>query len=441
MRQLITKLKCDDYLTLVAASSIIRPGVASSGMMAEFIKRHHNPSTVIYPHPVFKEQLEETYGVMVYQEDVMKIANAFGGLDMADADALRRMMSGKYRSKDHLIEIEDKYFNNCRAKGYDEKISREIWRQMESFAGYSFNKAHSASFAVESYQSLFLKTYFPLEFMVSVLNNYGGFYNRKVYVNEARISGANICLPCINKSNYNTAIFGKDIYLGFDCLQNLEGKLATKIVEERELNGEYHNLENFAKRTGAGLEQLVILIRVGALRFTGDSKKQLLWQAHLQMSKHKPVPAGNLLFETESRKPILPLLEENTLEDYYDEIELIGFCVTGTLFDLVKSDFRGDVPATDLCQYEGKTLRMVGDFVCEKFVKTKRGELMKFGTFLDSHGKFFDTVHFPQTLNQYPLRGAGIYLIEGKVVVEYGCPSIEVIRCAKMPLKADPRSE
>ncbi|WP_312338151.1 DNA polymerase III subunit alpha [Sphingobacterium sp.] len=441
MRQLITKLKCDDYLTLVAASSIIRPGVASSGMMAEFIKRHHNPSTVIYPHPVFKEQLEETYGVMVYQEDVMKIANAFGGLDMADADVLRRMMSGKYRSKDHLIEIEDKYFNNCKAKGYDEKISREIWRQMESFAGYSFNKAHSASFAVESYQSLFLKTYFPLEFMVSVLNNYGGFYNRKVYVNEARISGAKICLPCVNKSNYNTAIFGKDIYLGFDCLQNLESKLATKIVEERELNGEYYSLENFAKRTGAGLEQLVILIRVGALRFTGDSKKQLLWEAHLQMSKHKPVPAGNLLFETESRKPILPPLEENTLEDYYDEIELIGFCVTGTLFDLVKSDFRGDVFAADLCQYEGKTIRMVGDFVCEKFVKTKRGELMKFGTFLDFHGKFFDTVHFPQTLSKYPLRGAGIYLIEGKVIVEYGCPSLEVIRCAKMPLKADPRSE
>ncbi|WET68855.1 hypothetical protein [Sphingobacterium sp.] len=120
---------------------------------------------------------------------VYRHAHAYGGLDMADADVLRRMMSGKYRSKDHLIEIEDKFFSNCKAEGYPEKISREIWRQMESFAGYSFNKAHSASFAVESYQSLFLKTYYPLEFMVAVLNNYGGFYNRKVYVNEARISG------------------------------------------------------------------------------------------------------------------------------------------------------------------------------------------------------------------------------------------------------------
>lgn len=441
MRQLLTKLRCDDYLTLVAASSIIRPGVASSGMMSEYIRRHHDPATVVYPHPVFKEQLEETYGVMVYQEDVMKIANAYGGLDMADADVLRRMMSGKYRSKDHLTEIEDKFFSNCKAKGYPEKTSREIWRQMESFAGYSFNKAHSASFAVESYQSLFLKTYYPLEFMVAVLNNYGGFYNRKVYVNEARISGGNICLPCVNQSVFNTSIRGKDIYLGFDCLLNLEGKLAHRIIEEREANGTYTSLENFVKRTQTGIEQVVILIRVGALRFTGTGKKQLLWAAHLMMSKHKPVAAGIALFETESRKPILPPLEEDILEDYYDEMELIGFCVTGTLFDLAKSDYRGDMPARELYLHEGKIIRIVGDFVCEKFVKTKRGDLMKFGTFLDAEGRFFDTVHFPQTLVKYPLLGAGIYLIEGKVVVEYGCPSIEVIRCAKMPLKPDPRSE
>ena len=441
MRQLLTKLCCDDYLTLVAASSIIRPGVASSGMMGEYIRRHHDPSIVVYPHPVFKEQLEETYGVMVYQEDVMKIANAYGGLDMADADVLRRMMSGKYRSKDHLIEIEDKFFSNCKAKGYDEKVSREIWRQMESFAGYSFNKAHSASFAVESYQSLFLKSYYPLEFMVAVLNNYGGFYNRKVYVNEARIAGGNICLPCVNQSVFNTSIKGKDIYLGFDCILNLEGKLANRIIEQREYAGKYRSLEDFVKRTQTGLEQVILLIRVGALRFIGIGKKQLLWEAHLLMSKHKPVVGNVALFETESRKPFLPPLEEDILENYYDEMELIGFCVTGTLFDLTKSDYRGDIPSKELGQHEGKIVRVVGDFVCEKFVKTKRGDLMKFGTFLDANGYFFDTVHFPQSLAKYPLRGAGIYLVEGKVVVEYGCPSIEVIRCAKMPLKPDPRSE
>ena len=368
MRQLLTKLHCDDYLTLVAASSIIRPGVSSSGMMAAFIQRHHDPSQVVYPHPVFKEQLEETYGVMVYQEDVMKIANAYGGLDMADADVLRRMMSGKYRSKD-LIEIEGKYFDNCRAKGYDEKVSREIWRQMESFAGYSFNKAHSASFAVESYQSLYLKTYFPLEFMVSVLNNYGGFYNRKVYVNEARVAGATICLPCINRSEYQTSIHGSDIYLGFDCMQHVESKQVERLIEERTRNGLYQNLEQFIKRTGTGLEQLIILIRIGAFRSFGSSKKELLWEAHLLLNKHTKASPSAELFESNSRKPVLPPLDSHILEDYYDEMELIGFCVSGTLFDLARSDFRGDVQSRELMDHVGPDRsygrRFCGRKVCE----------------------------------------------------------------------------
>lgn len=441
MRQLITKLRCNDYLTLVAASSIIRPGVASSGMMAEFIKRHHDPDKVVYPHPVFKEQLEETYGVMVYQEDVMKIGNAYGGLDMADADVLRRMMSGKYRNKNHLIEIEDKFFSHCKQQGYPEQTSREIWRQMESFAGYSFNKAHSASFAVESYQSLFLKTYYPLEFMVAVLNNYGGFYNRKVYINEARRSGGNICLPCINTSGLQTTINGNDIYLGFDSILNMENGLANRIYQERMHNGPYTSLEHFILRTAVTLDQLIILIRVGAFRFLGVGKKELLWEAHLLLSADKKENAnGMVLFDTMCRKPILPKLEHSVLEDYYDEIELVGFVVTASSFELAKSKYRGDFKAQELGNQVGKTIRMVGDFVTDKTVKTKHGAYMKFGTFLDCDGVFFDTVHFPQSLSQYPLRDWGLYLIEGRVVEDFGCPAIEVNRCAKMPIKSDPRS-
>jgi len=440
MRQLIMKLKCDDYLTLVAASSIIRPGVASSGMMKAYIERHHDPSKVQYLHPVMEQQLKETYGVMVYQEDVMKVGHHFGGLDLADADVLRRMMSGKGRSKKHLEEIEDKFFSNCRDKGYPEEISKEIWRQMESFAGYSFNKAHSASFAVESYQSLFLKTYYPMEFMVAVLNNYGGFYQRKVYVNEARKAGATIHPPCINKSGYNTSIYGIDIYLGFDCLLNLEGKLAVLIAEERQLNGDYTGIENFALRTGTGLEQIIILIRCGAFRFSGYSKKELLWEAHMLLSGVKQQREANLLFEASSRKPVLPKLEHSIIEDIYDEIELIGFAVSTTMFELIKTDFRGDVPAKELHNYEGQIVKMVGDFVCDKYVQTKNKKVMKFGTFFDINGDFFDTVHFPPSLVQYPLNGNGVYLVMGKVVLDFGCPAIEVYKCARLPLQQDPRS-
>jgi len=441
MRQLLTKLRCDDYLTLVAASSIIRPGVSSSGMMKAYIERHHDPSKVTYPHPVFEQQLKETYGVMVYQEDVMKVGHHYGGLDLADADVLRRMMSGKSRSKKHLEEIQDKYFQHCQQMDYPIETSREIWRQMESFAGYSFNKAHSASFAVESYQSLFLKTYYPIEFMVSVLNNYGGFYQRKVYVNEAKRAGATVRLPCVNKSNFAASVEGTTIYLGFDVLLHLENKLAQLIPEERSLNGAYTSLENFTLRTGAGLEQMIVLIRSGAFSFLEQTKKELLWEAHILLhsssQKHEP----NMLFEQSIQKVVLPQLESSFIEDLYDEMELLGFPVSGSMFDLLKSSYRGDAMAAELAQHEGKCIRMVGDFVADKTVKTKNGKLMKFGTFLDEQGQFFDTVHFPPSLKAYPLYGNGVYLILGKVVMDFGCPALEVYKCARMPLKADPRSE
>jgi DNA polymerase-3 subunit alpha len=149
MRGLLKKLRCEDYLTLVAASSIIRPGVAKSGMMRQYIYRFHHPNDFQYLHPVMKEQLKETYGVMVYQEDVLKIGHYFGGLDLADADVLRRLMSGKNRGLHHLVEIRDKFFQHCKKQGYPQQTTDEVWRQIESFAGYSFSKAHSASYAVD----------------------------------------------------------------------------------------------------------------------------------------------------------------------------------------------------------------------------------------------------------------------------------------------------
>lgn len=443
MRQLIAKLDCKDYLTLVAASSIIRPGVASSGMMDTYIKRHHikDKNSIAYLHPVMKAELEETYGVMVYQEDVMRIGHHYGGLDLGDADVLRRMMSGKGRDPKRMEEIEQKFFRHCAEMRYEENTSREIWRQMESFAGFSFNKAHSASYAVESYQSLYLKTYYPMEFMVAVLNNYGGFYQRKVYVNEAKRTGANVHLPCVNHSKKNTSIKGEHIYLGYDCLLNLEQQYTNLIPQELQENGPYRSLENFVLRTGISLEQLLILIRVGAFNFTGYGKKELLWEAHLLLSSNNKKKKEAMLFiEEGSEKPVLPKLESSVIEDLYDELELMEFPVSATMFDLVKTDFRGDVMARDLVYYEGKMVRMVGDFVCDKQLHTKNGQLMKFGTFFDAEGAFFDTVHFPPSLRQYPFRGNGVYLILGKVKLDFGYPGIEVEKIARLPVWPDPRS-
>ena len=236
MRMLLKKLEVDNYLGLVAASSIIRPGVAKSGMMREYILRHKNPERRKQAHPVMWELMKETYGIMVYQEDVIKVAHHFAGLSLGEADVLRRGMSGKYRSREEFQKVQEKFVENCRKKGYNDKLIFEIWTQIESFAGYAFAKGHSASYAVESYQSLFLKAYYPLEYMVAVLNNGGGFYHIETYIHEARMLGATIHAPCINKSEYLSTIYAKDIYIGFSTLKDLESKLANLIVKERELH-------------------------------------------------------------------------------------------------------------------------------------------------------------------------------------------------------------
>ncbi|MEJ2004849.1 MAG: DNA polymerase III subunit alpha, partial [Cyclobacteriaceae bacterium] len=277
MRMLLKKLRVDDYLGLVAASSIIRPGVAQSGMMREYILRFRYPERRKEAHPVLMKIMPETFGVMVYQEDVIKVAHYFAGLTLAEADVLRRGMSGKFRSRVEFGKVKDKYFSNCREKGYSDEETREIWRQIESFAGYAFAKGHSASYAVESYQSLFLKAYYPLEYMVATINNFGGFYRTEFYVHEARLHGAVVHPPCVNHSTQDTRIFGNHIYLGFILVKDLEKKVIAMLVKERDENGLYSGVDDVVNRLPVSLEQLILLIRIGAFAFTGKNKKELRW--------------------------------------------------------------------------------------------------------------------------------------------------------------------
>jgi len=438
MRGLLQKLKCDDYTTLVAASSIIRPGVARSGMMREYIFRFHNPDKFKYLHPVMKEQLEETFGVMVYQEDVLKVCHHFAGLDLADADTLRRAMSGKYRSKKEMQRIVDKFFSNCREKGYSDDLTKEVWRQIESFAGYSFSKAHSASYAVESFQSLYLKAHFPLEFMVAVINNFGGFYRTWVYVHEAKRYGATIQLPCVNRSTYKTTIYGSDIYIGFIHIAGIEERIARSIDEIRQADGDFTDLSDFVSRVSPGLEQIILLIRAGALRFTGKKKAVLLWEAHMMINKSKP-DLIRPLFAPPVKNFTLPDLEQDKLDDAYDEIELLSFPVSMTWFDMLETSFRGEIRARDMIKHIGQKVRMVGHLVTIKYIKTIKKDWMNFGCFIDSEGDFFDTTHFPQSLKYYQFKGAGTYLVLGKVVEEFGYASLEVEKMAKLPVKPDKR--
>ncbi|MES2797051.1 MAG: DNA polymerase III subunit alpha [Bacteroidota bacterium] len=438
MRGLLRRLKCDNYKVLVAASSIIRPGVAQSGMMREYIFRHNNPDKFEYFHPVFKEQLGETYGVMVYQEDVIKIALHYGGLPAAYGDILRRAISGKSRSIKELQAVKNEFFLSCERKGHPIQLSEEVYRQIESFAGYSFCKAHSASYAVESYQSLYLKVYYGIEFMVAAINNGGGFYRTEIYIHEAKMSGATIHNPCINKSNLETCLYDKDIYLGLMLLQGLNRELLESVIIERGANGDFTSIENFINRVPIGLEGIQTLIFIGAFRFTGLTKSQLIVAARMLMVNFKNENRNLQLIQLPTIEYKLPTLERSAFEDAFDEIEILSFTVSCTPFELLETKYRSDIFAKDLLKYVKKVVKMLAYLVSTKQVPTKKG-MMYFGTWIDINGDYFDTAHFPKSITQYPFLGGGCYLLLGIVEVDFHFPTITITKMAKMPFISDPR--
>ena len=321
------------------------------------------------------------------------------------------------------------------AKNWD---IRKDYRQIESFAGYSFCKAHSASYAVESYQSLYLKVYFPIEFMVSAINNGGGFYRTEVYVHECRMSGGKIHNPCVNKSIFETTVYGEDVFLGLMHIEKLEARIAQFIPEEREKNGDFISLEDFVKRVPIGIETLQILIFTGAFRFTGKQKNELLIEARLLMINFKPEYRLPSFFETPKKDYELPQLKRNPFEDAFDEIEILGFPVSCSPFDLLQTKYRGSVMAKDLIKFHKKQVKMLAYLISRKHVPTKKGTMF-FGTWIDVEGNYFDTAHFPDNLKQYPFQGGGCYLLLGIVEVDFHFPTITILKMAKMPFIPDPR--
>lgn len=444
MRMLLRKLRVDDYLGLVAASSVIRPGVAHSGMMQAYIERFRNPERRNDAHPILLKLMPETYGVMVYQEDVIKVAHYFAGLTLGEADKMRRGMSGKYRSREEFQQVKDKFFYNCiHTKGHSPELTAEVWRQTESFAGYAFAKGHSASYAVESYQSLFLKAYYPLEYMVATINNYGGFYRTELYVLEARLHGGVIHEPCVNRSTIETTLHQKDIFLGFHLIQGFESNYAVRIFAERIENGPFKDFNDFLDRVPISLEQLSILIRIDAFRFTKKDKRSLLWEAHFKLTSSKKL--GSIknhevrdLFRIQRPEYQIPQLENSIEEDTFDQLELLGFPLYSA-FNIVRDlAFKG-VLAKNILEHKGKAVWIQGYLIHRKNTTTKGGKSMCFGTFLDKEGQWLDTVHFPEVAAKYHFRGSGIYKVQGKVIEDYDCVSIEVIYMEKMDVIEDPR--
>ncbi len=487
MRMLMKKMQVDDYKGLVAASSIIRPGVSNSGMMREFLLRYHDPERRKLAPPKLLKLMPDTFGVMVYQEDVIKVGYEYAGLSLAEADILRRSMSGKFRNRKEFSEVRDNFFKGALANGNPLPEIETLWTQIESFASFSFAKGHSASYAVESYQSLYLKAHHPLEFMVAVANNFGGFYHTEFYLHEAKRVGATIEAPCINESEElcslrraasRQAASGKSAAAGYcDCdsplaakklaariiiglgnVKSLEEGVVRSILRERKRNGPFKDLPDLLHRVPLHVEQARILVRVGALRFTGRSKPHLLWDLALLHHGASDASRDGDLFITKVEELRLPELLHYPLADAYDELDLLGFplCDPFTLVNAAAGHeprasglspaqpvARGPQPETILARQMsscvGKKVQMFGYMIHVKATRTHSDQDMTFGSFIDTAGDLWDSTQFPDTAARFPFRGRGVYRLTGYVEEEFGHFSLRTQFMEKLPWRPDPR--
>lgn len=422
MRSLLTRLDVDTFEMLTAASSVIRPGVAESGMMQEFIARHRDPKRRKYLIPEMEKILGETYGVMIYQEDVIKVAHHIAGLSLEEADLLRRAMSGKLRSKTAMEKIEGRFFESCEFRGLKPHVARELWRQIKSFAGYSFCKAHSASFALLSFQVAYLKVHHPAEFMSSVLSNGGGYYSAAVYIQEARRLGLKILLPCVNKSSYEYTGSGAELRIGLQAVKNLKRHTAETLIEEREENGAYTSLKDFLVRTRAGFEDTAHLIKCGAMDSFGIGRPDLLRQLDVYM-KHRRIldTLHESLFadeEMELERKVITGVDYSVEEKCLAEMDAFDYMVTRHPLQFY-GGWTNDptiTQAIDIPKMHGKTVKMIGWFMTAKRIRTKDGKAMKFLS-LEDLTDTFEAVLFPETYAKYAEKtmSFGPYLVEGKV--------------------------
>ncbi len=406
MRGLLKKLACRTYTGLVAASSIIRPGVAESGMMQEYIRRQHNPGAWKPLYPVMGELLAETFGVMVYQEDVMKVAHHIAGFSLAEADVLRRAMSGKERSQEQMTRARERFLSGAGGRGIPAATAAEIWRQIDSFCGYAFCKAHSAAYAVLSLELLWLKVHFPGPFMAAVINNRGGFYGLQAYISEARRLGLQILPPDIHHSDKEFICRANQLLTGFAFISSLQESTIERILKARAM-APFSSAPDFISRVRPAADELEALIDSGALA-SFARRAALRWQTKLTQT-------GSLFSEPSPALPPMATAPEKQSDIIVAEIRALGFSATGHPLDIFNTP-TACCPARSLQQMQGRRVKVFGLLIAAKSVTTSRDERMKFLTIEDKTG-LIEIVMFPAAWNKCRQILDGTSVIEATGVV------------------------
>lgn len=429
MRSLLQELRPDCFEDLIAVLALYRPGPLRSGMVKDFVNRRHNRMPIKYLHPDLEPVLRQTRGIIVYQEQVMRIAVEMAGYSMAEADNLRKAIA---KSKSEVVKEErHKFIGGAVKRGYEKRVAENVFELIENFGYYGFNKSHSTAYAVISYHTAYLKTHYPKEFMAALLTSVTGNKDKvPVFVNECRRMGIKILPPDINESLKEFTPVENGVRFGLSAVRNLGESAAERVIALRKEGGPFVSLMDFCSRVGPGTinkRALESLIKSGAFDYLGYTRNHLLKVydrvADLAAEKQRLLEEGqHSLFEDEEEDPLAsgPIEEElprDKLLAY--EKEMLGIYVTDHPLMQVKEALNRQVDneISDLAGLADGSMVWIGGIITKKTQRlTRKGELMANLILEDLTGRVEVTV-FPALYLQFKeiLREDKVVCIKARV--------------------------
>jgi DNA polymerase-3 subunit alpha len=444
MRDLLKKLRPERFEDIIALLALFRPGPIGSGMLDDFMKRKHGEIKFRYDHPLLEPILKETYGVILFQEQAMRIASSLAGFSLAQADNLRRAMAKK--TPEVMVQMREHFVNGCAKHDIDKKTASKIFDQIEYFAGYGFNKSHSAAYAMISYRTAYLKANFPVEFMTALLTSEKDNLDKiTVYINESVRMGIKILPPDINESYANFTVVGSSIRFGLLAVKNVGAGAIDSIISMRQRYGKSKSIYDFTEKVDSRLvnrKVLESLIKCGAMDSLGLYRSQLsaMIDKALEVAGgiQKDRVNGQLSFfdkfedEENFKKtfqdiPNIPEWPENQLLAH--EKELLGFYITNhplARFEKILNTY-STCSTTDLRnRSDGEELLMGGILSKVKFTTTRKtNEKMAIVTLEDLEGTV-ETLVFPSTFARCAnlVKQDAIVFVKGRISLREEEPKI-----------------
>lgn len=404
----------DVFEYLVMVSSLVRP--ATIPFVEEFIRRAQEGSCAFW-HPKLKGVLDETHGIMTYQEDVSKVAMALADFSVEDADQLRKIISKKHKQR-QLLDYYQQFCRGAEKNDASPETINKLWKMIMSFAGYSFCKPHSASYAQVSFKSAYLRTHYPAEFIAAVISNQGGFYSTFAYLSEARRMGLAILLPDINESDWAYRGEGERLRMGLMQVKTIQKELSMKIVEERMKAGPYRSFQDFLHRVKPEPAQARALVRAGCCdSIAGElTRPALMWRLYAGSDfTSSPLPVPDDYSAAQKRA---------------HEIESFGFLASRHPLTLYRKQIEQlqPMPASQMHRFVGQRITMVGVLITEKSAETKHGHAMEFIT-LEDVTALYDATLFPDVYRRccHLLSPNRLYVVRGLVEESFGVATLTVL--------------